>query len=168
MIDAARYRQLDPFLQVKNEVLEDVQLGRYFKAQGLTPYLCDVTGELAVYMYRNHVDAWRGFRKNAYLILGGRPLSFILLFVLFLFTYVLSPLYSLWFLLSIYILKASTDRLAGFPLWVSLLTPLSFLLSPLLQLDSAFNHWTGSVSWKGRRVGIERERGRKGVSNSEL
>ena len=153
MIDADHYRRLDPFLQVKNEVLEDVQLGRFFKTQGLTPYLCDVTRELAVYMYRDTVDAWRGFRKNAYLILGGQPLSFVLLFILFLFTYVLSPLYSPWFLLSVYVLKAATDRLAGFPLWVSLLAPLSFLLSPLLQLDSAFNHFAGRVSWKGRRVG---------------
>ena len=153
MIDADHYRRLDPFVHVKNEVLEDVQLGRYFKMQGLTPYLCDVTREMAVYMYRNHADAWRGFRKNAYLILGGQPLSFVLLFVLFFFTYVLAPFYSPWFLVSIYVLKASTDRLARFPFWVSLLAPISYLLSPFLQLDSAFNHWTGRVSWKGRRVG---------------
>lgn len=153
MIDADTYRRLDPFLHVKNEVLEDVQLGRYFKTQGLTPYLCDLTRELAVYMYRDYVDAWRGFRKNAYLILGGQPLSFVLLFVLFLLTYVLAPFFWPWFLLSIYVLKIATDRLSRFPLWISLLAPISYLLSPFLQLDSAFNHWTGRVSWKGRRVG---------------
>ena len=79
--------------------------------------------------------------------------AFVLLFVLFFFTYVLAPFFSPWFLLSIYVLKASTDRLSRFPFWVSLLAPVSYLLSPFLQLDSAFNHWTGRVSWKGRRVG---------------
>jgi len=153
MIDAARYRRLDPFLQVKNEVLEDVQLGRFFQQQGVTPVLCDLTRELAVHMYRTHGDAWRGFRKNAYLILGGHPVAFVPLFVLFLFTYVLAPGYSPWFLLSIYGLKAATDYVAGFPAWVSLLAPLSFVMAPFLQLDSAVSHWTGRVSWKGRRVG---------------
>ena len=153
LISADHYRQYEPHERVKNEILEDVEIGRYLKGEGLTPVLLDLKNEVAVYMYRDFAEAWHGFRKNAYLIMGGSPLAFVTLVTFFFFTYVLAPFFSLWFLLSIYILKGSTDRLGGFPVLITLMTPISYLLSPFLQLDSAFHHWTGRVSWKGRPVG---------------
>lgn len=152
LIEAATYHRLEPHAHLPAEVLEDVQIGRYLKRHGLTPVLADVQGEVIVYMYRDLADAWRGFRKNAYLILGGTPLSFLILLLYFILTYLLAPFCSLWFLLALYVLKGLTDRRAGFPLWVSLLAPLSFLLAAVLQLDSAVSHWTGRIAWKGRRV----------------
>ena len=153
LIDAAIYERFEPHLNLKDEVLEDVKIGRYLKGKGITPVLLDGQQEVAAYLYRDHAEAWRGFRKNAYLIMSGKPVTFVVLAVHFFLTYLLAPFVSPWFLLSIYLLKASTDRWSGFPLWVTLLTPLSFLISPILQFDSAFHHWTGRVSWKGRRVG---------------
>lgn len=153
LIKAEDYRRFEPHLNLKNEVLEDIKIGRYLKGKGLTPVLLDLQQEVAAYLYRDHAEAWRGFRKNAYLIMSGKPLSFVALAVNFFLTYLLAPFVWPWFLLSIYLLKATTDRWSGFPLWVTLLAPFSFLLSPILQFDSAFHHWTGRVSWKGRRVG---------------
>ncbi len=152
MIDAAAYRRFAPHEHLKNEVLEDVRIGRYLKGEGVVPVLCDLQREVAVYMYPDYRAAWRGFRKNAYLILGGRPLLFALLCANFILTYVLAPLFWPGFLGSIYLLKGATDRLSGYPLWITLLAPVSFLLGTLLQIDSALSHWTGRVSWKGRRV----------------
>jgi glycosyltransferase involved in cell wall biosynthesis len=152
MIDAATYHRLEPHAHHPDEVLEDVQIGRYLKRHGVIPVLSNLMDEVAVYMYPRFGDAWHGFRKNAYLILGGTPLSFVLLFGLFVVTYTVAPLVAPAFLLSVYGLKLVTDRVARFPLWLSLLTPVSWLLGLLLQFDSALAHWMGRVAWKGRKV----------------
>ena len=152
MIRALDYHRYEPHRQLPAEVLEDVQIGRYLKERGIVSMLVDVQREVAIYMYPSYREAWRGFRKNAYLIMGGRPLLFVPLFAFFGLVFVLAPLFSPWLLLSLYAIKRLTDHLGGFPLWVSLLAPLSYLLGSVLQLDSALSHWTGRASWKGRRV----------------
>ena len=156
MIPHALYHRFEPHEHLPDEVIEDVKIGRYFIQQGLTPVLLDVQREVAVYMYEDHGEAWRGLRKNAYLILGGRPAWFALLFSFYVAAFVLAPLFAPHLLGSLYLIKASVDRVAGFPLWVTALAPLSFLLGALLQLDSALAHLTGRVSWKGRRVASSR------------
>jgi glycosyltransferase involved in cell wall biosynthesis len=153
MIDADAYHRHEPHASLPNEVLEDVMIGRYLKRKGLLPELVNVQQEVSIYMYESFTAAWHGFRKNAYLILGGAPLSFIALFVYFMLVFVLAPLSTPWLLLSIYGLKATTDRVGRFPWWVSTLAPLSYVLGSALQLDSALSHWRGRVDWKGRRVG---------------
>ena len=153
LIDAEHYKRFEPHLNLKDEVLEDVKIGRYLNGQSITPVLLDLQKEVAAYLYRDHAEAWRGFRKNAYLIMSGKPILFMFLAINFFLTYIVAPFVWPGFLLSIYLIKAITDRQTGFPLWVTLLAPLSFLMSPILQFDSAFHHWTGRVSWKGRRVG---------------
>ncbi|MDX1546537.1 MAG: glycosyltransferase family 2 protein [Rhodothermales bacterium] len=153
MISADAYHHHEPHEAHPDEVLEDVRIGRYLKARGMTPVLADLHDDVAIHMYRDLGDAWRGFRKNAYLILGGRVPLFFVLAPLYLFTFVLAPFFSLWFLLSLYGLKLVTDRLGRFPLWLTALAPLSYALGALQQIDSAVAHWTGHVAWKGRRVG---------------
>lgn len=152
MLAAEPYHRLEPHREAKGEILEDVMIGRYLKRNGVVPYLRDVQSELAVYMYRSFGDAWRGFRKNAYLILGGAPASFALMFAIFGLTFVVTPLFGWWLLLSIYAFKVATDRISGFSWTLSILAPLSYTLGWVLQLDSAVSHWLHRVSWKGRRV----------------
>ena len=152
MIDADAYHAHEPHEHVRTEVLEDVEIGRYLKTQGLTPVLLDVRHEITVFMYDSFGEAWRGFRKNAYLILGGSPVAFVGLYAFFALTWVLAPLVSPYFLLSILGLKGVTDRLGRLPLHLTLLAPVSYLMGSTLQADSAVHHWTNRVSWKGRRV----------------
>jgi len=157
MVDAELYRRLEPHREVKDDVLEDVEIGRYFKREGYTPALLDVRDEVNVFMYSSFGDAWRGFRKNAYLILGGTPVAFVGLSLFFFLTFVASPLVHPGFLASVILLKAITDRLMGVSPLYSLAAPLSYLLASALQLDSAIHHWTGHVSWKGRAVSVPHE-----------
>jgi hypothetical protein len=70
----------------------------------------------------------------------------------FVLTWVVAPLLSGWFVVSLYGLKLVTDRASGASLMVSVLAPVSYLLGLALQLDSALHHWLGRVSWKGRTV----------------
>ncbi len=152
LIHADQYRAHEPHDAVRDKVLEDVEIGRFLRTKGITTYLVDVQREVAIYMYTDMADAWQGFRKNAYLILGGTPHSFGLLWPFYLLVYVFSPLLSPWFLLSIFGLKLGTDRRCHFPLWVTALAPFSFALGAAMQLDSAYAHFRKRVQWKGRTV----------------
>ena len=152
IIDAEAYHRHEPHAHVQNEVLEDVEIGRYLKRQGMTPALLDLRDEVTVHMYASFGEGWRGCRKNASLLLGGSPWAFPPLWLFFLGTWVLAPVISPWFLGSVYGLKAVTDRLNGFSPALTLLAPFSYLLGSALQLDSAFHHWTHRVSWKGRTI----------------
>lgn len=152
MIDREVYHTHEPHKAVKNEVLEDIMIGRYLKGRGHPPTLLDLQDLVAVHMYDSFAAAWRGFRKNAYLLLGGTASRFLLFYLGFVLTWLIAPFLSLWFLASLYGLKLVTDRATGMPLWITLLTPISYLLGLALQLDSAVHHWTNRVTWKGRSV----------------
>jgi glycosyltransferase involved in cell wall biosynthesis len=152
LVGADVYHTHEPHEHVKDDVLEDVAIGRYLKSKGHPPSLLDVQDLVSVYMYDSYGAAWRGFRKNAYLLLGGTPLSFTLMYTGFVLTWAVAPLLSVWFVVSLYGLKLVTDRASGASLTVSLLAPVSYVLGLALQLDSALHHWLGRVSWKGRTV----------------
>ena len=152
MIEAAAYRRHEPHRAVAADILEDVEIGRLLKRAGMRLSLRDLGGEVSVRMYRSFGEAWRGFRKNAYLLWGGRPLPFAALWTLYALLYVAAPLFGWPLLLSLYVLKGTADQGARLPLWVSLLAPLVLAAGALLALDSALAHGTGRVAWKGRRV----------------
>ena len=152
LIDADTYHRYEPHQRHKKDVLEDVAIGRFLKECGHPPILIDVQDLVSVHMYENFRSAWAGFRKNAYLLLGGGPLSFFGMYSYFLLAWLVAPFLSPWFLASLYGLKVTTDRASGFSLGMSMLAPLSFALGILLQLDSAVHHWTDRVTWKGRSV----------------
>lgn len=152
MIDAALYRKHEPHKHVANEVLEDVLIGRYLKSKGIVPVLIDIRKEMSVFMYKSFSDAWRGFRKNAYLLLGGNILSFLIIFTGFFVTHVFAFFLNPWLLIPIYLNKMLADRTSGFSYTISLVTPLSYLFASTLAIDSAWHHLSGNVSWKGRAV----------------
>lgn len=152
LIDGAIYHTHEPHAEVKDAVLEDVAIGRYLKRKGHPPTLLDVQDLVAVHMYDGFGAAWQGFRKNAYLLLGGTLPQFLLMYCSFLLIWLVAPLLSVWFLASLYGLKLVTDRASGMSQSVSLLAPMSYLLGLILQLDSAVHHWVDRVSWKGRSV----------------
>ena len=159
VLGTADYRRLAPHRAVQNEVLEDVMIGRFLKRSGVRLFFQDLTGEVAVRMYRSFGEAWRGFQKNAYLLAGGRLVPAAAFFVLYGVTWVAPSL--LWLaggvfwvpLVTLTVLKLAIDRVARLPLWTSALAPLALVLGAALQLDSARAHATGAVAWKGRSVG---------------
>jgi glycosyltransferase involved in cell wall biosynthesis len=159
MISRAEYLHHEPHLRHAGEVLEDVRIGRYLAERGVVPFFANLQGELEVWMYETFADAWRGFRKNAYLLLGGSVAPFALFFACYAAMFLVAPFISPWFLVPAYATKILSDRFARFPVWVSALAPASFVLWAALQLDSAFAHQRGSVKWKGREVALNR-RGR--------
>jgi glycosyltransferase involved in cell wall biosynthesis len=152
LIDSDVYHAQEPHEAVNDAVLEDVAIGRHMKREGISPTLLDVQDLIAVHMYDGFGAAWRGFRKNAYLLPGGTVPQFLFMYGGFVLCWLIGPLLSLWFLASLYGLKIVTDRASGMPALVSLLAPVSYLLALVLQFDSAVHHWRDHVHWKGRSV----------------
>ncbi len=152
LIDGDTYHAHEPHAAVQDAVLEDVAIGRYLKSKGHPPTLLDVQDLVTVHMYADFGAAWRGFRKNAYLLLGGTVPKFLGMHAAFVLTWLVAPLLSLWFVASLYGLKLVTDRASGMPLWISVLAPVSYVLGLALQFDSAIHHWSDRVTWKGRSV----------------
>ncbi|HLA62871.1 MAG TPA: hypothetical protein VK610_00470, partial [Rhodothermales bacterium] len=150
---APLYRRLLPHAARRDRVLEDVEIGRLFKAAGARLVLRELGGEVEVRMYGSFREAWRGFRKNAYLLEGGHPVSFAAFFLGYTALFVVAPWRRRRLLASTILLRALTDHVGRLPLASTLLAPLSLALGALLQLDSAHAHATGRAEWKGRRVG---------------
>ena len=158
MVRADAYRRERPHEQVRAEVLEDVEIGRLLKRRGLRLAFVDLGREVEVRLYGSLAEAWAGFRKNAYLLLGGRPLPFALLHAGWWALFVVGP----WALLAggvwqglaaLFLVKGGTDRMARLPWRASLLAPVSLALGAAIQAASAWAHAAGTVTWKGRSVG---------------
>jgi hypothetical protein len=158
MMRAEAYRRERPHEAVRQEVLEDVQIGRLVKRRGLRLAFVDLGREVEVRLYGSLAEAWAGFRKNAYLLLGGRPAPFALLHAGWWTLFVAAPLGLLaageWPALAVvWGLKAGIDRMARLPGATSLLAPLSLAVGGAIQAASAWAHARGRVTWKGRAVG---------------
>jgi len=158
MIRRQDYLAHEPHLRHPGEVLEDVRIGQYLASRGLRPRFADLKGELEVWMYAGMGEAWRGFRKNAYLLLGGRLLPFLFFFGLYVLTFVAAPFRSLGWLGWAMATKLASDRFCRLPLWVSAAAPVTFGLWTVLLLDSAWSHTRGRVDWKGRDVRLRPRR----------
>ena len=157
-LSADDYRRLAPHAAHAAEVLEDVMIGRYLKRSRIVLHLVDLQGELAVRMYGSFAEAWRGFRKNAYLLAGGSPARFAAFFAVYGLVWVVPSV--LWLggplgllpLGTLVVAKGLVDRWQRFPLWTTLLAPVAVALGAALQVDSAVAHARGRVAWKGRAV----------------
>lgn len=153
IIRADDYRQAEPHLHVRNEVLEDIRIGQYLRSLGIVPVLLDLRAELEVRMYGTLGEAVRGLSKNAYPMAGGHPLAFIPLVIAYGWLFLFMPAVYPWLFAASYVLKITADVVARMPVVVSILAPIAYLLAAAVQLLSAFLHWTGRVEWKGRRLG---------------
>ena len=153
MIGATAYRQLRPHERLKDAVLEDVRIGRLAKRDGFRLHFEDVQREVEVQMYGSPAEAWRGFRKNAFLLAGnGKWIPFATFLAVYCAFWVVAPLLALSLLATSYAIKLVIDRSQGLPLAVSLFGPLPLMLGAALMVDSARAHATGTVAWKGRGV----------------
>ncbi len=158
-IGAPDYRRLAPHAAHADEVLEDVMIGRFLKRSGLRLHFDDLQRDVAVKMYGSFGEAWRGFRKNAYLLAGGTPARAAAFFALYGLVWVAPSV--LWAtgplglasLATLALAKGVVDRSQGFPLWTTLAAPAALALGAALQADSAVAHARGRVAWKGRAVG---------------
>lgn len=144
---------------VRDEVLEDVALGRRVKACGDQLVVCPAPSLLAVRMYGGAAAMREGFRKNLYPLLGGRRTSFAAALALFCIAWIYPLLGVLRGTAAALVPLAllAAVRIAGALLfrqgWRTVaLHPAGALLAAVLAVESWIGHERGRVSWKGREL----------------
>lgn len=152
MLERSAYEEQQPHRAVRDEVLEDVEIGRHLQESGIHPQLADFRDLFEVHMYQSLREAWTGFEKNAYLLMGGRALTAIIGVLFFAVVFTLPWLFSPLLLLPAFLLKLATDIYARIPLRYGLAAPLCYALATAIQIGSTLAHLTGRAHWKGRPV----------------
>lgn len=144
-----------PFETLRDEILEDVKIGRMLARRGVRVEVAELSGVLAVTMYSNLGDAVRGMSKNSADI-GGGPvgsLAFATFLALCGWGWALAgpsaPLLLGLLLLS----KLLSDRVVRYPLWTVPLLPITCLAGSLTVCRSLWERRQGRTQWKGRTYG---------------
>lgn len=157
------YRAVGGHGAVRDDILEDVRLGRRAKASGVGLVAVAAPRDLSVHMYRSPGAVREGFGKNLYPLLGGRDGSFGLALGLFLLTMVApvalllaapgDPLLAMPAALLV-ALRLAGARLLGDPMATVALHPVGALVTPFIAMESWRRHRAGGVRWKGRVVPV--------------
>lgn len=143
-------RQLRPFEHVRNEVLDDVKIGRYLASKSIQVETIDLSRILSVKMYSDLSEAWRGMGKNAAYVIPGR-------FGPYFFAFILLALGWLWLFApwAGLLLFASSLAVAGvvkMRWWLAFFVPISLTAGAVTAIVSAVKRSKGSATWKGRTL----------------
>lgn len=158
LFDAVHYRQHQWHEQVKDKVVEDIEIMKRLKAnQGRGEALL-ANGLIQCRMYTGFAEAISGFSKN---FLAGFGYSILGLF-LYLFLVVIGPVAMLWHLgfnltllafTLILLSRVMIALLSGQSVfWNVILHPFQMLVLVLVAVLSMQKYLTKTVSWKGRNI----------------
>jgi len=180
MVRRTTYDAIGGHESVKDQILDDISIGRVTKENGFAVTACDGRPLYTVRMYTSFSELWSGWTKNAFAIINCNIVSLVGLVVLLqlcitgpfvtLAAAVLAPeslaetlppaalwsLISLQFFCLIYFYARSTVFYKGLsPLYFFLL-PLGALSVSALYINSAYCFITGrQVKWKGREYSVD-------------
>lgn len=141
--------EVDPFEQVRGEILEDVKIGRLLARLGHRVDFLNVSDILRVRMYRTLGEAFRGMCKNSADIAGSSIMSVLLALFLLVIAWA-------WLLggvgcYALFVLgKALSDRITKFAPWTAVFVPITVTGAAMTILVSVAQKRKGTRSWKGR------------------
>lgn len=160
LFDAGIYHEKKWHKQVKNQVVEDVEIMKLVKQQGLRGEALLANDYIFCRMYKSYPEAINGFSKN---ILSGFGNSVIGLLI-YIFLVIGGPILVLFFLnLELFVFCCALIVLSR--LMISLLSgqnpmlnivihPLQILSLGLISFYSIYKTFRKEVYWKGRKVQI--------------
>jgi chlorobactene glucosyltransferase len=161
----AGYAQTGGHAVVKHQIVEDTELSRRAKRNGVKILTTAGTGVVFCRMYHSTREVWNGFSKNFFGLTGYRNgVFFGVIFTLltaFVLPYFLIALPSVRIcgLAAIGLNLLLRALLAGryrHPFWVStLLHPVSVLFAIAIGLNSWVSFKRGKIDWKGREIHLQ-------------
>lgn len=142
---------VQPFFVNRGEILEDVKNGRLLASKGIRIAVANLNSILAVKMYANFREAWKGMCKNS-ADMTPYPVTSILLALVVLYFGVGWVFASYpWPTLGLLCLsKLISDRLIRYPLWTVPFMPVTICLAAATILWSTWLRSQGKREWKGR------------------
>jgi glycosyltransferase involved in cell wall biosynthesis len=165
MIRRDAYGAIGGHAGIAGEVLEDVALARRVKSAGFRLWFASGAGIVRVRMYRSFAAMWQGWKKNLFLLVGGKPSAVFRemydVFPWIPFLVILAGLkipiavfLGVWLLIFRQISYGSELRRNHFPFsLIFYYVPGMFLYTGVLWA-SYRSHAKGKVEWKGREVPV--------------
>ena len=162
------YEQIGGHAAVRDNVVEDMALGREVKRAGLRLLFCDLGTRVQCRMYHNRREVWDGFGKNIFPLFNYNLPAFAFAWLWLALVFVWPPLE-----LALSVAEHGTQPLVlsllavslGVLLWLlptlrlrlhpsaCILYPLTSLFFVLIAARSAFSYYAGKPpNWKGRAL----------------
>ena len=165
MMRREAYNAIGGHAQVAGEVLEDVVLARHAKAAGLRIWFGSGADLVGVRMYRSFAAMWGGWKKNLYLLIGGKPgavfrelrevFPWIPLLVLLIgLKTPIAAFLGVWLLIFRQVSYGSELKRNHFPFSLILYYVPAVLLYAGVLWASYRSYASGKVQWKGREVPV--------------
>ena len=158
LFDAENYKENQWHEQVRNKVVEDIEIMRSVKGLGFRGEALLANGYIFCRMYRSFTDAFGGFSKN---LLAGFNNNLLGLF-LYLLLVILGPIAIayilsaelLFFALSLIILsRVMISLMSGQNVWLNiLLHPVQLASLVFIAVISVKKYFTRTIVWKGRAI----------------
>lgn len=151
------YFEVKPNETVRDQLLEDVMIGRLLAKQKVRVEVTNLSGTIAVAMYRTFREALDGMSKNSCFIWPGTTGTLLFAaWLLFMGWGWTLPFFSgnslaAWSLYGLLTLsKFLVDRLGRQPIWTLPFMPITLSLAAFTCLRSLWWKKTGRLQWKGR------------------
>ncbi|PZM84706.1 MAG: hypothetical protein DKT66_08760 [Candidatus Melainabacteria bacterium] len=180
MVKRTTYDAIGGHESVKDQILDDISIGRVTKEKGFSVTACDGRPLYTVRMYTNFSELWNGWTKNAYAIINCNMTSLIGIILLLNLWFVAPfvtlaitcvnprgashfvPLYMIWEFLAlqfacilIWYIKSTAFYKGLNPLYFFLL-PIGSILTSAVYINSAYCFVTGrQVKWKDRGYSVD-------------
>lgn len=163
------YQQIGGHSAVRADAVDDIALGRATVTAGLRWCMVDGTQRVFCRMYHNFLETWSGFSKNMAAAFGYKFSRFLFVW-LWSGVVFLAPLLAVSFGLAgrpwggypalvawvsfglVITLWSGPYYRLGFPLYLVLAYPLTYLLALAVALRSLFLTTFGRSTWKGRTL----------------
>lgn len=155
---ASTYQHYQFHEQVKNNVLDDVNIMRIAKENALKTEVLLGNGQVFCRMYSSGSEAFKGFSKNLFLGFGKNSWGFQAYFLLIFWLWI-----PFWYFASWKLLVASVILIIAQRVFIAILAnqniaqnvffhPLQMILYTFIGINSMYIHVTNQVQWKGRKV----------------
>ena len=161
------YDAVGGYAAVRQNIVDDIAIGRRVHAMGLKYRLMDGNGQVSCRMYCNFDQVWKGLTKSAFATFNFDPYFLVLMWSLVVIFFV-SPLIvlgiglaqpqfpleilamsGLAIFLTLFLWTISHQRFR-FPLYLVLIYPLSAIFMTVIAIASMVLTLQGKARWKGR------------------
>lgn len=163
------YTKINGHESVKDQIIEDVELAKIIKCNGLTIKMLHGVGSVYCRMYSSDSELWNGLRKNFFVGFGKNTVLFVLMSILHLIVFV-APVFTFIYgfqvnsvellvwssisLIMIFSQRAILNFIFSWDIYSSFTHAIGVLWFQALGVQCLKDHFTGkSVRWKGRNLG---------------
>jgi glycosyltransferase involved in cell wall biosynthesis len=158
LFNAQSYRKHQWHEQVKDKVVEDVEIMRMVKADGYNGEALMANGMISCRMYKNYTGAVNGFSKNFLAAFNYNIIGFLVYIVLLIggpmIIMITLDFHLIFFMAGLILLtRVMISLSAGQSAWYNIiLHPLQMISLTLIAFLAIQRHLTKTIIWKGRRI----------------